>query len=140
MRVALPLRGKARVWIAVLIAPMLAISLLGLFALITLDIPAAAEHRQMSRELSHVWVGYCSVHLTWEETAGGALGPHGVSLEEQIMLFDGLYARRSLDYFEGAKEGSIVAAGPRSIEVRIGNADLHQQVDRIYSMERWLCF
>jgi hypothetical protein len=73
-RVALRLRRWAKVVAAVVLAPILANSLLFLLMIAIFDIPAAAGHRQLSRELSTVEQGHYSVHLAWEESAGGALG------------------------------------------------------------------
>jgi len=129
----LHLRGRSRVWAAVLALPMSGLSLLFLLMLVTSDIPAAVEHRQMSRELGTVQQGGYSVHLAWRETAGGALGPHGVLLEQRRTVLPGLYAVRFLDYFEGASEGSISIAGRDRIELHIPNTVSHGEVDRVYS-------
>lgn len=136
----LRLRGKSKVWAAVLLAPMVAISLLRLPFLLILDVPSVVEHRQLSRELSTVQQGRYSVHLIREETAGGALGPHGVGLEQRMPFFAGLYAVKFLDYFEGASGGSISAAGPDRIELHIPNTTMHREVDRVYSLKPWLYF
>jgi len=111
----------------------LGLLLSAVLAYVTSDIPAAVEHRQMSRELGTVQQGGYSVHLAWRETAGGALGPHGVLLEQRRTVLPGLYAVRFLDYFEGASEGSISIAGRDRIELHIPNTVSHGEVDRVYS-------
>ena len=60
-----------------------------------------------------------SVHLLWEETAGGALGPHGVGLEQRMFVVPGLYLVKPLDYFEGAHEGSLAFEGTDKVRVYI---------------------
>jgi hypothetical protein len=140
IRVVLRLPRRTKVWCVVLIVPMLAISLFRLLLLATFDIPSALQHRQMSRELSTVQQGRYSVHLAWEETAGGALGPHGVSVEQRMALFPVLNAIKPLDYFEGASEGSLSVLGPNKIELHIPKTSAHREVERVYSLHPWLYF
>jgi hypothetical protein len=138
--VILRLPGRAKVWTSVFLSPFVAISLLGLLSLVTFDIPAVVAHRQLSRELSTVQQARYSVHLAWQETAGGALGPHGVLLEQRRTIVPGLYAVKTLGYFEGASEGRISAVGPDRIELHIPNGLMHREVDRVYSLKPWLYF
>ena len=138
--VALRLRRRAKVVAAVVLAPILTISLLFLLMMAIFDIPAAVGHRQLSRELSTVEQGRYSVHLAWEESAGGALGPHGVSLEQRMVILPGLYAVKPLDYFDRASEGSLSTAGPGKIKLHIPNTSLHREVDCVYSLKPWLYF
>ena len=140
VRGALRLGRRAKVVAAVVLAPILAISLFSLLMEAIFDIPAEVGHRQLSRELGTVEQGGYSVHLAWEETAGGALGAHGVRLEQRRIIVPGLYAFRTLDYFDGASEGSLSAAGPDRIELHIPSRRGHQGVDRVYSLKPWLYF
>jgi len=140
VRAALRLRPWAIVVAAVVLAPILAMSLLGLSAIAIFDIPAEVGHRQLSRELGTVEQGRYSVHLAWEESAGGALGPHGVRLEQRRIIVPGLYAFRTLDYFDGASQGSLSAAGPGRIGLHVPNTSRHQEIDRVYSLKPWLYF
>jgi hypothetical protein len=134
------LRGKPRLVAAVLVAPFAAIALLGLPFLLIVDLPAALGHRQFSRELSMLQQGQSTVHLDWVETPGGALGPHGVNLEQRRSLLPGLYAVKSLDYFEGASEGSIEASGTDKIALHIPRSLSRQEVNRVYLLKPWLYF
>jgi len=140
VRGALRLGRQAKVVAAVVLAPILIMSLFFLFGMAIFDIPAEVGHRQLSRELGTVEQGRYSVHLAWEETAGGALGPHGVRLEQRRIIVPGLYAFRTLDYFDGAREGSLSAAGPDSVELHIPDTRVHQEIDRVYSLKPWLYF
>lgn len=108
---ALRMPRRAKITTLVLLMPMLAFSVLGMSAMAAFDIPDAVNHVQLSRELCTLQHGDYSVHLAWEETAGGAIGPHGVSLEQRRGIFPGLYLVKSLDYFEGASEGTLSWAG-----------------------------
>ena len=113
----LPLPGK--IVTLSLLFPLLAFSLLGLSGAALFDIPDAVNHRLLSRELCTLNQGQYSVHLLWEETSGGAVGPHRVSLEQRRTILPGIYAVKYLDYFEGASEGSISFVGPDRVSLQI---------------------
>jgi hypothetical protein len=138
--VALRLRSRVRVAAAVVLAPTLGISLLFLSMIAIFDIPAAMRHRQFSRDLGSLDQGGYSVYLAWEESAGGALGPHGVRLEQRKTIFPGLYAFRTLDYFERSTEGSLSAVGPDRVELHIPHTSGQAEVDRVYYLKPWLYF
>ncbi len=138
--VALRLSPKVRVAAAIVLAPILGISLLFLSMIAIFDIPAAVRHRQLSQELGSIDQGSYSVRLAWEETAGGALGPHGVRLEQRKTIFPGLYAFRTLDYFERSTEGSLSAVGPDRVELHIPDASGQPEVTRVYYLKPWLYF
>lgn len=140
---ALRLPRLAKIVTLILLTPMLAFSVVGIMAMVACDIPAAVNHHQLSRELCALNQGGYSVHLAWEETAGGAVGPHGVSLEQRRTILPGIYAIRSLDYFEGASEGSIAFVGPDKLSLDIPIAGYHldqKNVHRVYSLKPWLYF
>lgn len=139
-RYALRLRGWAGFAAGVVIVPLLFFSLFILFLIAIADVPAEVEHRQLSRSLGTAQQGRYTVHLAWDETAGGALGPHGVSLEQRMNLLPGLYAFKPLDWFDDAREGSLSAIGPDRIEVHIPGTRFHPGVDRVYSLKPWLYF
>src|SRR4051812_3930048 len=82
IRPVMRLRSWPKVLTTILLTPLLALSLTLLLFTVACDIPAALEHRELIRQLSSVQQGHYSVHLLWEESAGGAVGPHGVVLEQ----------------------------------------------------------
>ena len=140
---ALRLPRWAKVMTLTLLVPLLVFSGVGLLGMVACDIPAVVNHRQLSRELCTLHRGQFSVHLTWEETAGGAVGPHGVSLEQRRTILPGLYAVRDLDYFEGARDGSLSFVGPDKISLNIPIAGYNsdqRDVQRVYSLKPWLYF
>jgi len=140
---ALHLRDRAKIVAIVLLAPIWAFSFLGLLMTALNDIPNAVNHRQLSRELCTLQQGQYSVRLAWEETSGGALGPHGVSLEQRRSILPGIYAVKSLDYFEGASEGSLSVVGPNRVALYIPIAGYYRDqknVQRVYSLKPWLYF
>lgn len=125
------------------LTPMLAFSVLGLTGMAACDIPDAVNHAQLSRELCTLQHGEYSVHLAWEETAGGAIGPHGVSLEQRRGLLPGMYLVKTLDYFEGASEGTLSWAGKDRVSLYIPVAGYYQNqmnIRREYSLKSWLYF
>jgi hypothetical protein len=140
IRPALRLRGRPKVMTWILLAPLLAFSCFGLLITVISDIPAIEGKRQLSRELSAVLQGSYSVHLLWQETRGGAVGPHGVSLEQRMFILHGFYVVKYLDYFEGAKDGSLSAEGTTKVRLHIpdsgyGYHERPQEVDRVYSLK-----
>jgi hypothetical protein len=140
---ALRLPRRAKITTLILLMPTLAFSMLGLSAMAACDIPGAVNHVQLSRELCTLQHGDYSVHLAWEETAGGAVGPHGVSLEQRRSILPGMYLVRSLDYFEGASEGTLSWAGADRVSLYIPIAGCYQNqknIQRDYSLKSWLYF
>jgi hypothetical protein len=140
---ALRLRRWAKIATLALLMPLLALSLTGLFGMVACEIPAAVNHRQLSRELCALHQGQSSVYLAWEETAGGAVGPHGVTLEQRRTILPGIYAVKTLDYFGGASEGTLSWAGPErvSLDIPVAGYDQNQKnIQREYSLKPWLYF
>jgi hypothetical protein len=140
IRPVLRLRRWPRVMATILLAPILTLSLLVLLFTATCDVPTLIKHRELTRELSRVPQRHYTVHLVWEETAGGAVGPHGVGLEQRLSIVAGLYVVKHLDYFEGALEGSLSAEGADKVRLHMAKRDWQQGVDRVYSLKPWLYF
>ena len=143
IRPALRLPRWARITTAILLIPVLAFSVMGLAAMAACEIPNAINHVQLSRELCALQHGDYSVHLAWEETSGGAVGPHGVSLEQRRSILPGIYLVKSLDYFEGASEGTLSWVGTNRVSLNIPIAGYYQtqkNIHREYSLKSWLYF
>jgi hypothetical protein len=140
---ALRLPRWGKITTLTLLAPILTISVLGISAMVAWDIPAAVKHVQLSRELCTLQQGRYSVHLAWDRTAGGALGPHGVSLEQRRSIIPGIYLVKYLDYFEGASEGTLTWTGADRVALYIPTAGYYQNqksIRREYSLKPWLYF
>jgi hypothetical protein len=136
-------RWWAKIVTLTLLMPLLAFSLVRLSAMVACDIPDAVNHRQLSRELCTLHQGQYSVHLAWKETSGGAVGPHGVSLEQRRTILPGIYAVKYLDYFEGASDGSLSFVGPDKVSLYIPIAGYDQDqknIQRVYLLKPWLYF
>lgn len=88
------------------------------------------------RDVSNVRQGSYSVHLVDDHT-GGALGPVGLLLEQRMTIGPGLYVVKHLDYFSGAREGSLSAEPPDKVRVHITRgmpgSVWDQGVERVYS-------
>ena len=74
------------------------------------------------------------------ETAGGALGPHGLSVEQRMFIAPRLYVIKNLDYFEGAHEGSLSAKGTDNVRLHIPKSGSHAEVERIYPLKHRVYF
>ncbi len=140
IRPVLRLRLWPRVLMSLLLTPLLALSMLALLFTVGCDIPAYVQHRELSKELSSVQQWHSSVHLLRQETAGGAVGPHGVGLEQRMFIVPGLYMVKQLDYFEGAYEGSLSAEGADKVRLHIPKSTSHQEVDSVYSLKHRVYF
>jgi hypothetical protein len=135
-REALRLGGWLKVVTTMLLIPLLALSMVSLLLTVSCDLPAVVEHREMSRQIGYVQQGNYSVHLLWNETAGGALGPHGVLLEQRMPIVAGLYVVKPLDYFEGASRGSVSAEGTDSVRLHIPESNENEEVNKVYALKR----
>ena len=128
-------RGWAKMLATVFMAPLWTLSVLLLLLQATCDIPDVVRHVERSRELGSVQQGHYSVHLLWQETAGGAVGPHGVGLEQRMFITHGLYVVKHLDYFEGVSKGSLAAEGTDKVSIHIPKSNMHPEVDRVYALK-----
>ena len=140
VRPVLRLRGWPKAVTTIFLTPLLALSLLLLLVTASCDIPAILKHRELSRELARVQQRHYSVHLLWQETAGGAVGPHGVALEQRMTIIPGLYVVKRLDYFDEAHEGDLSAEGSDKVRLHIPKSFSHQQVDQVYSLKSRVYF
>lgn len=135
IRSVLSLSRWPKAVMTVFLVPLLGLSVLFLLFTVSCDIPAHLQHRQLSRELSVVQHGESSVHLLWQETAGGAVGPHGLVVEQRMFVIPGLYLMKRVDYFEGAQEGGLSQEGAGRVRLHIPRSTSHQDVDKVYSLK-----
>lgn len=136
----LRLRRGPKIATSIVLGPLLMLSLIALLFMTTCDIPAAIEHRELSRELSSIEQEHYSVHLLWTESAGGAVGPHGVALEQRMFIFPGLYVVKHLAYFEGAFLGGLSLEEKDKVRLHIPKTNSHAEVNQVYSLKRWVYF
>lgn len=124
----------------ILLSPLLLVSLSCLIFTVACEVPALIHHREFSRELSIVRQEKYSIHLLWEETAGGAVGPHGLVLEQRRFIVPGLYVVKQLDYFEGAYEGSLSLEGTDRVSLHVPKRDGQPEIDKVYLLKRNVFF
>ncbi len=135
-REALRLGRWLKLVTTILLVPLLAVSMVSLLLTVSCYLPDAIGHVERSRELAYVQEGNYSVHLLWNETPGGALGPHGVLLEQRMPIVPGVYVRKPLDYFEGASHGSLSSEGTDSLRLHIPASNQNEEVNKVYSLKR----
>jgi hypothetical protein len=122
----------------IVLTPVLCISVLLLIFQIACVDPR--RHDELVRDLGTVCIQHSSVHLVRDAT-GGALGPHGLSLEQHLPIVLGVYALKYLDWYDGARSGSVSMEGNDCVRVRIPkDATEKQPVDETYRLKEWMYF
>lgn len=129
-----------KIFAGLVLTPVLAFASFALLATVSCDIPAAAKKIELSRELSSFSQGSYSIHLLDEETAGGAVGPHGLSLEQRMFILPGLYMVKSVAYFEDATQGNISAEEPDKVRLHIPKVGPQEEVDQVYTLKSKVYF
>jgi hypothetical protein len=136
----LRLRRWPKLAALIFLVPLLAISMVCLLVTATCEIPAVVERRELSREVATLRMEHCTVHLLWKETAGGAVGWHGLGLEQRMVVVPGLYLVKHLDDFEGVNKGSLALEGADKVRLRIPKSGSHEEVDKVYALKRRVYF
>jgi hypothetical protein len=134
IRPMLRLPQRPRRWGLILLSPLLLLSsFLLLFKLV-----GSSERTETLQTFQQ---GSSTIQLQRYEY-GGAVGVHGLNLEQRRVIVPGLYMVRSVDFFESAHEGTLSVEGPYKVRVHAkgsyGNSNL--EVDRAYSLKPWIYF
>lgn len=103
----------------IFLTPLLSLSLLLL--LFSAACGNFGRHPELVRDLSTVQQGRYSVHLV-RDASGGALGPHGLTVQQRMTVVPGLYLVKSVDFLDGAYEGSLSAEPSDKVRVHISKA------------------
>ena len=86
--------------------------------------------------------GY-SVHLILDG-CGGATQSFMLDIEQRMTLVPGLYAFRSIDFFDGAYDGTMTLVGSNQVHVHIPKGVVgsgwYRKVDRTYRLKRHVYF
>jgi len=71
---------------------------------------------------------------------GGAVGVHGINLEQRRLIAPGLFLVRSVDFFDSAYEATLTTEGPYRVRVHAKGSysDNNYEVDRVYSLKPWV--
>jgi hypothetical protein len=125
----------------IFLTPLLLLSLLLL--LFSAACGNFGRHPELVRDLSTVQQGRYSVHLVRDAT-GGALGPHGLSVEQRMTVAPGLYLVKYLDFLDGAYEGSLSAEASGKVGVHISKGmplgRWEHGGDKVYSLKPCVYF
>ena len=103
----------------IFLTPLLSLSLLLL--LFSAACGNFGRHPELVRDLSTVQQGRYSVHLV-RDASGGALGPHGLTVQQRMTVVRGLYLIKSVDFLDGAYEGSLSPEPSDKVRVHISTA------------------
>src|SRR6202008_3428505 len=101
---------RPRVWGWILLAPLL---LFSSFLLLGTVIFGGTER---TATLQTFQLGSSTIELQRYEN-GGAVGVHGLNLEQRRLIIPGLYMVKSVDFFDSAKEGKLSVEGPYTVRV-----------------------
>lgn len=139
IRPVLRLRRPLRVWGIVVLAPVLSLLSLLLVAKVVFDgILGGAERTE---PLQTFPLGSSTIELQRYEH-GGAVGVHGLNLEQRRLILSGVYLVRSIDFFDDAREGTLSVEGPFNVRVHArGNYYSNDyETERVHTLKPWVCF
>jgi hypothetical protein len=139
IRPTLRLRRPLRVWGIVVLAPLLSLSSLLLVGKIVFDGLLGGSAR--TEPLQALQQGSSTIELQRYEH-GGAVGVHGLNLEQRRLIVPGVYLVRSVDFFSDAREGTLSVDGPYTVRVHAkGNYFSNDhEVERVHSLKPWVYF
>jgi len=137
IRPVLRLHQRPRRWGLILLTPLLLLSSFSL--LFKLVGPFGRTER--TQPLQTFQQGSSTIQLQRYEY-GGAIGVHGLNLEQRRVIVPGLYMVRSIDFFDSAREGTLSVEGPYRVRVQAkGNYSSNDhEIDRTYSLKPWIYF
>jgi hypothetical protein len=141
IRPVLRLRRLPKIFGIILLTPLLLLSLLLL--LFTVTFGDFGRRAELVRELSTIRQGRYSVHLVSDAT-GGALAPHGLSVEQRMTVAPGVYLVKYLDFIDEAHEGSLSAEAPDKVRVHVSKgirgSRWEHGGDEVYSLKPCVYF
>lgn len=133
----LPLRPRR--WGLALLTPLLLLSsILSLGKFFFEGMLGVTEHTET---LQAVQQGSSTIELQRYEN-GGAVGVHGLNLEQHRLIFPSLYLVKSVDFFDSARDGTLSVEGPYTVRVhaRGSYGSNNAQFDRLYHLKPWVYF
>lgn len=137
IRPVLRLRRGLRALGLILLSPVLLLSSLHLLYSLLVGV-GRTERREPVQTFQQ---GSSTIELQRYEN-GGAIGVHGLNLEQRRLIVRGLYLVRSVDFFEEAKKGNLYVESLYVVRVHVvGNYYINDyQVDRAYRLKPWVYF
>jgi hypothetical protein len=139
IRPVLRLHRQPRIWGLIILTPLLLLSSFLLLGTVVFDGLLGGTER--TQPLQTFQQGSSTIQLQRYEN-GGAVGVHGLNLEQRRLIVPGLYVVRSIDFFDSAWDGTLTVEGPYRVRVHAkGNYDSNKyEVDRVYSLKPWVYF
>ncbi|MGD0859794.1 MAG: hypothetical protein ABR912_10775 [Terracidiphilus sp.] len=139
IRPVLRMHQRPRIWGLILMTPLLLLS--SSLLLFTVACEALGRPGEHTLPLQTSQLGRSTIQLQEYEN-GGALGIHGLNLEQRRLVVPGLYLVRSVDFFGDAREGTLSVEGPYRVRVHAkGNYHSNDyEVDKVYSLKPWIYF
>ena len=139
IRPVLRLRRRPRIWGLILLTPALLLS--SNLLLFTVACEGLGRPGEPTDPLQTFQLGSSTIQLQRYEN-GGAVGIHGLNLEQRRLVVPGLYLVRSIDFFDSAEQGSLSVEGPYRVRVHAkGNYYSNDyEIDRVYTLKPWIYF
>jgi hypothetical protein len=139
IRPVLRLHQRPRIWGLVLLTPLLLLSSFLLLGTVVFDRLLGETER--TQPLQTFQQGSSTIQLQRYEY-GGAVGVHGLNLEQRRLIVPGLYMVRSVDFFDSAREGTLSVQGLYRVKVHAkGNYYSNDyEVDKVYYLKPWVYF
>jgi len=130
---------RSRVIGLILLIPLLSLSSCSLLFTVACNRPGTSIER--TKPLQNFQQRNCAIRL-FKYEYGGALGVHGIVLEQRRLIVRGLYMVRSVAFFDSAKEGTLSMEGPDKVRVHArGNYDSNEyEIDQVYTLKPWVYF
>jgi hypothetical protein len=135
----LRLRQRPRIWALILLTPLLLLSsIVLLFTVAREGLGRPGEHTDPLQTFQQ---GSSTIQLQRYEN-GGALGVHGLNLEQRRLIVFGLYMVRSVDFFDDAYTGTLSVEGAYRVRVHAKGSYYSNdyEVDKVYSLKPWIYF
>jgi hypothetical protein len=130
-----------RFWGLALLSPLLLVSSCSLLFTVSCDGPGWSLTR--IEPLQSFQLEGSTVELERYEN-GGALGVHGLDLEQRRLIIPGLFVVRTIDFIDlrSAFDGTLSVEGPYKVRLRAKDpySDKNSGIDRVYTLKPWVYF
>jgi hypothetical protein len=125
---------RPRFYGLILLAPLLCMSA-------CLSAISVVANEPLTEPLQTFQEGNSTVQLQRYEY-GGAVGVHGINLEQRRLIVPGLFLVRSVDFFDSAYEGTLTPEEPYRVRVHAKGSysNNNYDVDKVYLLKPWLYF
>jgi hypothetical protein len=96
---------------------------------------------ELTQPLQTFQLGSSTIQLERYEN-GGAIGVHGLNLEQKRLVIPGLYIVKSIDFFDSAQEGTLSLEGRNRVRVHARGSYYSNDylIDKVYTVKPWVYF